>query len=111
MSTMEDDAFDYQAYTRETPPDRSKIRRGRADRQRRFDEAMMRLAVRIDEDTLEQFHRLASDEHGCEQLINQALREWLAAKSMKELVREEIQSAVRQSLSSADLVKPPQSQS
>jgi hypothetical protein len=50
---MEDDDFDYQAYTRETPPDPAKIRRGTADRQRRFDEAMMRLTLAIDEEERE----------------------------------------------------------
>lgn len=101
MSTMEDDTFDYQAYTRENPPDPAQIRRGTADRRQRFDAAMMRLAVRIDEDLLNQFRQLATEEQSSEQLINQALREWLAAKGMQEMVRAEIQLAVRQSLGAA----------
>jgi len=101
MNTMEDDNFDYPAYTRETPPDPAKILRGTAERQRRFDEAMMRLAIRIDEDVLQQFHRMAAEGQSVERLINQALREWLSAQGMRELVRVEIQRAVQQSLSSA----------
>ncbi len=101
MSTMEDDNFDYPAYTRETPPDPAKILRGTAERRQRFDEAMMRLAIRIDEDVLQQFHQLAAERQSVERLINQALREWLSAQGMKELVRAEIQRAVQQSLSSA----------
>ena len=108
MSTMEDDTFDYQAYTRETPPDPAKIRRGTADRQRRFDAAMMKFAVRIDEDLLKEFRQLANEGQSCEQLINQALREWLAAKGMTEMLRAEIQLAVQQSLSAAQLhLEPP----
>ncbi len=101
MSTTEDDNFDYQAYTRETPPDPAKILRGTADRQRRFDAAMTRLAVRIDEDLLQEFRQLATEDQSHEQLINQALREWLSAQGVKELVRAEIQQAIQQSLSSA----------
>ena len=103
MSTMEDDNFDYQAYTRETPPDPAKIRRGTADRQQRFNAAMMKLAVRIDEDVLERFRQLAAGGQSCERLINQALREWLSAGDVKELVRAEIQRAVRESLPSAQV--------
>ena len=101
MSTMENDTFDYQAYTRETPPDPAKIRRGTADRRQRFDAAMTRLTVRINDDVLQQFHQLAAEGQSSEQLINQALREWLAARDMKELVRAEIQRAIQQSLASA----------
>jgi uncharacterized protein (DUF4415 family) len=75
MSTMEDDNFDYPAYTRETPPDPAKILRGTAERQRRFDAAMLRLSVRIDEDVLQQFHQLTGEGQSAERLINQALRE------------------------------------
>ncbi|MCI0524769.1 MAG: hypothetical protein L0Y75_05850, partial [Acidobacteria bacterium] len=64
---------------------------------------MMRLTVRINEDVLQQFHQLAAEGQSCEQLINQALREWLAAKDMKELVRAEIQRAIQQSLASAQV--------
>ncbi|MGH9768241.1 MAG: hypothetical protein ACREAB_12470, partial [Blastocatellia bacterium] len=103
MNTMENDTFDYQTYIRETPPDPAKILRGTADRRQRFDAAMMRLTVRINEDTLQQFHQLAVEGQSCEQLINQALREWLAARDMKELIRAEIQRAVQQSLASAQI--------
>lgn len=53
INAMEDDDFDYQAYTRENPPDPAKIRRGAADRQRRFNEAMMRLIVPDDDEERE----------------------------------------------------------
>lgn len=101
MSTMEDDTFDYQAWMRETPPDPAKIHRGTEARQHRFAAAMLRRAVRIDEDMLNQFQQLAAEGQSTEQVINQALREWLAAKGMREMVRAEIQLAVQQSLSVA----------
>jgi uncharacterized protein (DUF4415 family) len=103
MSTTEDDTFDYQAWMRETPPDPTKIHRGTAERERRFAAAMLRRAVRIDEDLLQEFRQLAAEGQSYEQLINQALREWLSAKGMKELVRAEIQQMVQQSLSAAQL--------
>lgn len=99
MSTIEDDNFDYQAYMKATPPDSTRIRRGAADRQHRLDAAMMRLTVRIEEELLHQFRQLIPEGQSCERLINQALRDWLAAKGMKELIRAEIQEAVHQSLS------------
>lgn len=103
MNTLEDDNFDYQAYVRETPPNPSEIRRGTSERRQRYDAAMLRLAVKVDEDLLNQFRQLASEDRSCEQLINQALREWLSAQGMKEMVRAEIQRAVQQSLSSAQV--------
>jgi len=109
MRTIEDDNFDYRAYTRETPPDPAKILWGTAERRQRFDAAMMRLAIQIDEDVLQQFHQLAAEGQSVERLINQALREWLSAQGMRELVRAEIQRAVQQSLSSAQtgVASPP----
>jgi uncharacterized protein (DUF4415 family) len=101
--------FDYQAYTRETPPDPSKINDGTAARELRRAAAMLRQAVRIDPATLEQFRQLADSDQSCEQLINQALREWLSAQGMKEMVRAEIQAAVRQTLSAAALQSNPSS--
>lgn len=99
MDTMEDDAFDYQAYMRETPPDPAQIRRGTAARQQRLDAAIGQKAIRIDPDILQQFGQLVAEEQSVEQLINQALRQWLAADGIREIVRAEIQLAIRQSLS------------
>jgi len=109
MSTMEDDNFDYQAYTRETPPDPAQIHRGTTDRRGRFEAAMQRQTMWIDEDILQQFRQLAAEGQSYEQLINRALREWLSTQSMKEVLRSEIQRAVQQSLSSAQIpVESPQ---
>ena len=99
MNTMEDESIDYQAYMRETSPDPAQIRRGTATRQQRLDAAIGRRAIRIDPDILDQFGQHVAEGQSVEQLINQALRQWLAADGIKEIVRAEIQLAVRQSLS------------
>ena len=95
----DNDDFDYQAYTRETPPDPTKITRGPAARELRRATAMLQQSVRIDVATLEQFRQLATNGENCEQLINQALQEWLSAQGLKEMLRAEVQLAVQQSLS------------
>lgn len=52
------------------------------------------------EDLLHQLRQLIPEGQSCERLVNQALRDWLAAKGMKELIRAEIHEAVHQTLSS-----------
>ena len=100
MSTIEDDAFDYQAYVKETPPVAMRIQRGTDARRQRFEAALRMYAVRIDEDILERFQQMVPQGQGCERQINQALREWLFVRDVKELVRAELQQAVHQAFSS-----------
>ena len=97
---MTKDDFDYQAYMRETPPDPTRIVRGVEARQQRWAAAVEKSTVRIDKDLLQQFSELVPEGQSCEATINQALREWLLTKGMKEMVRAEIQIALRQSLPS-----------
>lgn len=106
MSTSKDDDFDYQAYVRNNPPDITKMQWGTEARKQRFAAAVMRQAVRIDKDVLEQFQELVPEGQRCERLINQALREWLYARGMKELVREELQQAFLSMQAEAELAKP-----
>ncbi|KAA0230625.1 hypothetical protein EDS67_06920 [candidate division KSB1 bacterium] len=94
LSQRRDRGFDYQAYTRKSPPDPAKIHRGTKARQQRFNAAVSRLTIRIDDDVLVQFQQLTPQAQGCEKLIDQALREWLSAKGVKELVREELQQSL-----------------
>lgn len=96
---MTEDDFDYPAYTRETPPDPARIVRGVEARQQRWAAAMEKSAVRIDKDLLQQFRELVPEGQSCDAIINQALREWIFAKGMKEMLRAEVQLAVRQSMS------------
>ncbi len=94
MSIINDDNFDYPAYTRNNPPDPTKIRRGIDARQQRVETVMKRPAVRVETDILAQFQEIAPLGQSAEQVINQALREWLAAKDLKEMIRAELQDAV-----------------
>ena len=103
MSIIKEEEFDYQAYTREHPPDPSKIHRGLQARRQRF-ERKMKSMVRIDADILEQFQALSSEESQSEILINRALRDWLYAKTMKELVRDELREIIQQVISSGSQV-------
>lgn len=102
MNTMTDnDTFDYQANMREVPPDPTKITRGSAERELRRAKAMLEQSVRVDPATLEQFHQRAANGQSYEQLINQALREWLVTDGLKDVLRAEIHAAIQESLAVA----------
>ena len=100
MSTIQNEDFDYQTYMRENPPDPTKIQRGPEARKRRLEAAMKKISVRIERDIFDQFQKLASSDQDCGKLINQALREWLAAKDIKKLVRTEFRQVIRDELAS-----------
>ena len=53
-----------------------------------------RITIRIDEDVLQEFRQLVPDGRGYQRLINQALREWLIARDVKELVRNELRDII-----------------
>ena len=64
----------------------------RARRNRQLEAAAAkkdRITIRLDQDILKAFKQLAG-EGAYQPLINQALREWLTAQSVKELLREEL---------------------
>jgi Arc/MetJ-type ribon-helix-helix transcriptional regulator len=84
---------------RANPPDPAKIQRGTEARKQRFEAAITKFAVRIDEDILEQFNQLVPPGEMSEELINQALREWLSVRGVKELVHAELQQALQMMLS------------
>ena len=95
MSTIKDEDFDYQTYMRENPPDPLKIQRGLKARKERMEAALKKLSFRIDKDIIDQFQQLVSPGQDCGKLINQALREWLSAKGVKDLVRTELQQVLQ----------------
>jgi uncharacterized protein (DUF4415 family) len=105
MSTTKDDTFDYEAYVKQHAPNSANIQRGTDTRKQRFEAVVMKRMIRIDDDILEQFQQFVSPAQTCERLINQALREWLSAKNVKELVRTEIQQVVQQVLSTPKVGK------
>jgi uncharacterized protein (DUF4415 family) len=107
MSTINEEEFDYQAYMRDHPPDPSKINWGPEARNRRRAAAAQRPTVRVEQELLAQFQALAAPGQSAEQAINQALREWLAAKDFKERIRAELQAAVQQAFIQVGVELPP----
>lgn len=85
---------------RENPPDPSKIQRGFKARKERMEAALKKLSFRIDKDIINQFQQLTSSGQDCGKSINQALREWLATKDIKKLIRTELRQVVREEISS-----------
>ncbi len=104
MNTDDKKEFDYQTYMKKHSPNLKNIHRGTGSRKQRFEEAAMADRVRIDEDILEQFRQLIPQGQGYEKVINHALREWLSAKTVKELLREELTQMVQQAFASVQPV-------
>ncbi|MBI1930562.1 BrnA antitoxin family protein [Candidatus Poribacteria bacterium] len=75
---------------RDNAPPPTHIHRGMEARQKRREVAKTRITLRIDEEIVEQFKQLAPEGRGYQSLINQALREWLSAQGVKELLQEEL---------------------
>ncbi len=92
MHTPKDIEFDYQVYMKQNPPEPKHMQRGLEGRQKRRGMAKRRITIRIDADILEQFKQMVPDGQGYQSLVNQALREWLMAQSVQELVRDELQA-------------------
>jgi len=103
MDTINDqnEAFDYAAYMREHGPEEEKITRGLEARRKRYEAAKAKFVIRIDEDLEARLRRLAPAEQDYEKIVNRALREWLAAQDVKELVRGELRQMVQQALAAA----------
>ena len=96
MSTINDDNFDYPAFVKNNPPNPENIRRGIAARERRVEAVMKRPVVRVETEIFSRFQEIAAPGQTAEQIINLALREWLSAKDLKEMIRGELQEAVQQ---------------
>jgi uncharacterized protein (DUF4415 family) len=79
----------------QTVPNRNK-KSGLQEREarREFKTQKEKITIRIDQSVLDEFKRLVPEGKGYQNLINQALREWLAAQGVKELVREELNGLV-----------------
>ena len=100
MKTTEDNDFDYPAYIRDNPPDLTKIISAQEANQRRREIGKNRTIVAIDTEIVEQFRAMVQDGRNHRELINQALREWLAAQGVKELLQAELPSILSQAVSS-----------
>ncbi len=64
-----------------------------ARKQRLLEAQKQRITIRLDKEIVGEFKTL-SDGRGYQSLINQALKEWLLARNIKELVRSELGSVV-----------------
>ena len=100
MPTSKTADFDYQTYMRQHSPTSAQIQRGHAGREERRDIAKTKITIRIDADIIEQFKQLVPDGQGYQRLMNHALREWLTAQGVTELVREELQTLTEQVMAS-----------
>lgn len=87
--------FDYEQYSQTHAPDPTKVRRGRAAREERRSATKQRITIRLDQDILDAFKKLAPDGRGYQALINRALRDWLSAQDVKELIRDDLRELVR----------------
>lgn len=92
MSTTKNQEFDYQTYMRQNPQDAEQIQRGPEARQKRWEMAKSKITIRIDSDVLEQFRQMVPEGQGYQRLINQALREWLMTRDMRDVVRQELKT-------------------
>ncbi len=103
MSTTKDKEFDYQEYMRESEPNQL-LQKGFEERKERREAAKTRITIRIDEEVLDEFKRMVPNGRGYQGLINIALREWLIAREVKELVRGELEELVSKAVSSIESV-------
>ena len=96
MSTKDPHADDYAKVAESFRPEPGSARAAGASQRARRASATSkeRITIRLDTDVVEQFKALAGGA-GYQALINVALREWLVARSVRELVRDEVRSAIR----------------
>jgi uncharacterized protein (DUF4415 family) len=100
---MVDKDFDYENFFKNNPTKRPKVLGGLEERKKRVREAVKtRMTIRLDADIIEEFKKMSPEGRGYQSLINQALREWLLAREVKELVREELSDLVAQAVSSIE---------
>lgn len=102
MNTKNNSEFDYEASLKENPPNPAKLRRGIEALHEKREAAKTKITIRLDEEVIQQFKDMAPEGRGYQSLINQALREWLAAQDVKELVREELTDLVDKAVSSIE---------
>lgn len=108
-STTTDPDRDYVEHVRTQAPDRSHVTRGPEERRRRHAKATKeRVTIRLDSDVLRSFRELTGDAQGkgYQTLVNQALRDWLMAQGLHELVREEVRRALNEELDRGNAAAP-----
>ncbi len=95
MKRIDKDLDDPEALEKMPPSEGKILSRGLAARKARHRELAKargwdkRKSVGIEEELIEQFKELSGEKHHSD-LINEALRDWLAVQGVKELLREEL---------------------
>jgi len=99
MSTNNNKEVDYEEYLRTKKPEKKK-RSGIKEREerRRLKAQKEKITIRLDKEVLEKFKQMTPEGKGYQNLINQALREWLSAQGVKELIREELTGLVAEAV-------------
>ena len=89
-------------YRGQEGPDPERVIRGKKEHERRWRGAAtkQRITIRLDRDVVEGFKELTPD-GGYQALMNQALREWLQAGGIKELVLSELRDRMHDTLHEA----------
>ena len=100
MSTQ--DNLNDDARIKAIKPDKEKLVPSQLARQarRKAAEQKQRITIRVDSDILEEFKDLAGEEGSYQSLINLALRQWLEAQGLKELLRKDLPELVQQAIRS-----------
>lgn len=98
MSIKKGKDFDYQEHMRKNPPNPDKLT-GYKERQERHRTIMKKkLSIRLDTDVVERFKELSGEGSGYQSLINKALREWLDAQSVHELLKEKLPELMKEAV-------------
>lgn len=99
MSTKKDKERDYQTDIANANITRknSSGAKERAER-RKMSSLKTKITIRLDSEILDEFKELSLDGKGYQNLINQALKEWLSAQGVKELLREELTGLVAEAV-------------
>ena len=94
VEILKDKERDYESYVANVGMTRQNST-GMAEREqrRKMSASKMKITIRLDSEVLEQFKELANGKD-YQNLINQALKEWLSVQGVKELLREELTGLV-----------------
>ncbi len=101
MGPTTESEFDYVEHIRSQAPDRAGMSRGPEERSARHARpGKERVTIRLDSVIVEAFKELTGEPggKGYQTLVNQALRDWLMARGVHELMREEIRRVLREEL-------------
>ena len=71
------------------------------DARRKAAQQKQRITIRVDGDVLDEFKELAGDDGNYQTLINIALRQWLEAQGLKELLKKDLPGLVQEAVKTA----------